>query len=72
MGKDKQIRIVWKEAGELAVDFAIGALPARRVPAGKGLPAPRAGIAYLLQAARPAEDEAVTAPQPAERRRRSA
>lgn len=69
MGKDKQIRIVWKEAGELAVDFAIGALPALRVFAVKALPAPRPGISDLLHATRPAEE---AAPQPARRGRRSA
>jgi DNA invertase Pin-like site-specific DNA recombinase len=48
IGKDKQLRIVWKDAAELAVDYAIGVLPALRVSAIKALPAPRARIADLL------------------------
>lgn len=51
VGKDKQPRIVWKDAGELAVDYAIGALPVLRVPVVKALPPPRAGAADLLDAA---------------------
>ena len=48
VGKDKQIRIVWKEAGELAVDYAIGALPELRVSVIKALPAPRVTVSDLL------------------------
>jgi DNA invertase Pin-like site-specific DNA recombinase len=48
VGKDRKIRIVWKNAAELSVDYAVGALPALRVNALKALPAPRAKIADLL------------------------
>jgi hypothetical protein len=48
IGKDKKLRIVWKDAGELAVDYAVGALPELRASALKALPAPRAKIADLL------------------------
>jgi hypothetical protein len=48
VGKDKKVRFVWKDASELAVDYAVAALPALRAPALKGLPAPRAKIADLL------------------------
>jgi hypothetical protein len=51
VGKDKGPRIVWKDAGELAVDYAIGALPVLRAPAIKALPAPRVKIAELLETA---------------------
>jgi hypothetical protein len=51
VGKDKALRNVWKDAGELAVDYAIGALPALRAPAIKALPPPRVRIADLLETA---------------------
>lgn len=57
--KDKQLRIVWKEPGELAVDYAVGALPALRVSTVKALPPPRAKISELLEmAAQPTEGKA--------------
>lgn len=52
VGKDKSVRIVWKDAGELAVDYAIGALPELRVQVIKALPAPRMKAADLLGKAR--------------------
>jgi DNA invertase Pin-like site-specific DNA recombinase len=51
VGKDKQPRIVWKDAGELAVDHAIAAFPVLRAPIVKALPPPRPGVADLLEAA---------------------
>jgi hypothetical protein len=48
VGRDKQVRIVWKEAGELAVDYTIGALPELRVSVIKALPAPRMTVSDLL------------------------
>jgi hypothetical protein len=50
VGRDKQVRIVWKEAGELAVDYAIGSLPELRVSVMKALPAPRMTVSDLLAA----------------------
>lgn len=51
VGKDKHPRIVWKDAGEIAVDYAIGALPVLRAPVVKALPAPRMKVADLLETA---------------------
>jgi hypothetical protein len=51
VGRDKQVRIVWKEAGEVAVDYAIGALPELRVPVIQALPAPRMTVSDLLATA---------------------
>jgi DNA invertase Pin-like site-specific DNA recombinase len=48
IGKDHKIRIVWKDAGEIAVAHASGALPALRASALKALPGPRAKSAALL------------------------
>jgi DNA invertase Pin-like site-specific DNA recombinase len=48
VGKDKMVRIVWKDASELAIDYAVGALPVLRAPVLKALPAPQAMIADLL------------------------
>jgi len=59
VGKEKQPRIVWKDAGELTVDYAIGALPELRVPAIKGLPAPRVKAADLLDTAQGRNKRAV-------------
>jgi hypothetical protein len=51
VGRDQQPRIVWKDPGELAVDYAINALPELRVTAIKALPAPRVKVSDLLDAA---------------------
>lgn len=51
VGKDEQARIVWKDPGELAVDYAINALPELRVSVIKALPAPRAKVSDLRDAA---------------------
>jgi hypothetical protein len=51
VGRDKQVRIVWEEAGELAVDYTIGALPELRVSVIKALPAPRLTVSDLLATA---------------------
>jgi hypothetical protein len=51
VGKERQPRIVWKEPGELAVDYAIGALPSLRAPVVKTLPVPRTRRSDRLEAA---------------------
>jgi hypothetical protein len=51
VGKERQPRIVWKEPGELAVDYAIGALPSLGAPVLNALRAPRTRHADRLETA---------------------